>query len=182
MSQFGAQVEETAFDASGGRNAYQTWRGFWMVGQFYPRLSELDQFGPNLKGNIAAGLKLTALDFAAAEQKRQETYHRFRTLFERFDVLLTPAAPVKPFPVEKNFPDEINGRSFDNYTDWFASSYLVTLVSLPAASAPAGLSADGLPVGMQIIAPRFEEPMILSVARLLHQASGVGWPPIAAAA
>jgi hypothetical protein len=35
---------------------------------------------------------------------------------------------------------------------------------------------------MQIIAPRFEEPMILSVARLLHQASGVGWPPIAAAA
>ena len=182
LSQFGAQVEETAFDASGGRNAYQTWRGFWMVGQFYPRLSELDQFGPNLKGNIAAGLKLTALDFAAAEQKRQETYHRFRTLFERFDVLLTPAAPVKPFPVEKNFPDAINGRSFDNYTDWFASSYLVTLVSLPAASAPAGLSADGLPVGMQIIAPRFEEPMILSVARLLHQASGVGWPPIAAAA
>jgi amidase len=84
--------------------------------------------------------------------------------------------------VEKNFPDEINGRSFDNYTDWFASSYLVTLVSLPAASAPAGLSADGLPVGMQIIAPRFEEPTILSVARLLHQASGVGWPPIAAAA
>jgi amidase len=182
LSQFGAHVEETAFDASGGRNAYQTWRGFWMVGQFYPRLSELDQFGPNLKGNIAAGLKLTALDFAAAEQKRQETYHRFRTLFERFDVLLTPAAPVKPFPVEKNFPDAINGRSFDNYTDWFASSYLVTLVSLPAASAPAGLSADGLPVGMQIIAPRFEEPMILSVARLLHQASGVGWPPIAAAA
>jgi amidase len=182
LSQFGAQVEETAFDASGGRNAYQAWRGFWMVGQFYPRLSELDQFGPNLKGNIAAGLKLTALDFAAAEQKRQETYHRFRALFERFDVLLTPAAPVKPFPVEKNFPDEINGRSFDNYTDWFASSYLVTLVSLPAASAPAGLSADGLPVGMQIIAPRFEEPMILSVAGLLHQASGVGWPPIAAAA
>jgi Asp-tRNA(Asn)/Glu-tRNA(Gln) amidotransferase A subunit family amidase len=35
---------------------------------------------------------------------------------------------------------------------------------------------------MQIIAPRFEEPTILNVARLLHQASGVGWPPIAAAA
>src|SRR5580658_2057596 len=132
LSQFGAHVEETAFDASGGRNAYQTWRGFWMVGQFYPRLSELDQFGPNLKGNIAAGLKLTALDFAAAEQKRQETYHRFRTLFERFDVLLTPAAPVKPFPVEKNFPDEINGRKLENYIDWIAPSFLITLVSLPA--------------------------------------------------
>jgi Asp-tRNA(Asn)/Glu-tRNA(Gln) amidotransferase A subunit family amidase len=51
---------------------------------------------------------------------------------------------------------------------------------LPAASAPAGLTQDGLPVGMQIVAPRFEEPTILSVARLIHQASRVGWPPAAA--
>ena len=50
-------------------------------------------------------------------------------------------------------------------------------MSLPAATAPAGLSQDGLPVGMQIVAPRFEEPLILRVARLVHQASGVGWPP-----
>jgi amidase len=178
LSQFGAQVEETELDASGGRGAYQTWRGFWMVGQRYNRLSDLDQFGPNLKSNVEAGLKLTALDYGAGEQKRLETYHRFRALFERFDILLTPASPVLPFPVEQNFPDKINGRALDNYTDWFASSYLVTLVSLPAASAPAGLSADGLPVGMQIVAPRFEEPMILSIARLLHQASGVGWPPV----
>ena len=181
LSRFGAQVEETEFDASSGRAAYQTWRGFWMVGQQYNRLSELDQFGPNLKSNVEAGLKLTALDYGAAEPKRQETYHRFRALFERFDVLLTPASPVLPFPVEKNFPDAISGRALENYTDWFASSYLVTLVSLPAASAPAGLSADGLPVGMQIVAPRFEEPLILSIARLIHQASGVAWPPIAAA-
>jgi amidase len=179
LSRFGAQVEETTLDASSGRAAYQTWRGFWMVGQQYHRLSELDQFGPNLKSNVEAGLKLTALDYGAAEQRRQETYHRFRALFERFDVLLTPASPVMPFPVEQNFPGEINGRALENYTDWFASSYLVTLVSLPAASAPAGLSADGLPVGMQIIAPRFEEPLILGVARLIHQASGVGWPPAA---
>ena len=70
-----------------------------MVGQQYERLSELDQFGPNLKGNVEAGLKFTPLDFAAAEQKRQEVFHRFRMLFERFDILLTPAAPVKPFPL-----------------------------------------------------------------------------------
>ena len=37
-------------------------------------------------------------------------FHRFRKLFERFDVLLTPAAPVKPYPVEMNFPDAINGK------------------------------------------------------------------------
>ena len=104
-------------------------------------------------------------------------FHRFRKLFERFDVLLTPAAPVKPFPVEKNFPDQINGKKFENYIDWIAPAFLVTLVSLPAASAPAGLTRDGLPVGMQIVAPRFEEPLILSLASLIHRQSGVGWPP-----
>jgi amidase len=181
LSKLGAQVEQIEFDASDGRAAYQTWRGFWMVGQAYERLNDLDRFGSNLKGNVEAGLKLTPVDFGAAEQKRQEVYRRFRTLLERFDVLLTPTGPVKPFPVEMNFPDRINGRALTNYTDWFASNYLITLVSLPAASAPAGLTADGLPVGMQIVAPRFEEPLILNVARHIHRGSGVGWPPIAAA-
>jgi amidase len=179
LEKLGAHVEHIAFDASAGRAPYQTWRGFWMVGQQYERLAQINEFGPNLKGNVEAGLKLNSLDFAAAERTRQELFAHFRRLFERFDVLLTPAAPVKPYPVEKNFPDQINGRSFENYIDWIAPAYLITLVSLPAATAPAGLSQDGLPVGMQIVAPRFEEPLILSVARHIHRASKVGWPPIA---
>jgi amidase len=173
----GAQVEEIEFDAGDGRASYQTWRGFWMVGQQYERLARIEEFGRNLKGNVEAGLKLTALDLAAAEQKRREIFHRFRNLFERFDVLLTPATPVMPFPVEMDFPDRINGRALQNYIDWIAPAYLITLVSLPAATAPAGLTREGLPVGMQIVAPPFAEPLILSVARLIHQASGVGWPP-----
>jgi len=175
----GARVEEIEFDASDGRGPYQTWRGLWMVGQQYERLARIGEFGSNLKSSVEAGLKLTALDLAAAEQKRQEIFHRFRELFERFDVLLTPAAPVKPFPVAMNFPDRINGRALENYIDWIAPAYLITLVSLPAATAPAGLTRDQLPVGMQVVAPRFEEPLILNVARLIHRASGVGWPPAA---
>jgi amidase len=180
LGNLGAKVEHIAFDAGDGRAAYQTWRGFWMVGRQYERLDQLEQFGRNLKGNVEAGLKLTPIDFARAEQKRQQVFLRFRDLFERYDVLLTPAAPVKPYPVEMNFPDTINGRKFDNYIDWIAPAYLITLVSLPAATAPAGLSHDGLPIGMQIVAPRFEEPLILRVARHIHRASGVGWPPISA--
>ena len=180
LSKLGAQVEEIKFSAGDGRAPYQTWRGFWMVGQQYERLSQIEQFGPNLKGSVEAGLKLNAIDFAAAERTRHQVFLRFQQLFERYDILLTPAAPVKPYPVEQNFPDRINGRSFENYIDWIAPAYLITLVSLPAATAPAGLSGDGLPVGMQIVAPRFEEPMILQVARQIHRASKVGWPPLAA--
>ncbi len=53
----------------------------------------------------------------------------------------------------------------------------MTLASLPAGSVPAGKTADGLPVGLQIVAPRFEEPLILSVAKLVQQANPIGWPP-----
>jgi amidase len=174
----GASVEQITFDAGDGRAPYQTWRGFWMVGQQYHRLQLMEQFGPNLKGNLEAGLKLAARDFGAAEQKRLEVFHCFRRLFERFDILLTPTAPVKPFPVEQNYPDTINGKKLDSYIDWIAPTFLITLVSLPAASAPAGLTSDRLPVGLQIVAPRFEEPTILRVAKLVHEASGVGFPPL----
>jgi len=177
LSHAGAKIEQIAFDVSDGRDAYQTWRGLWMVGQQYENIGALERFGDNLKGNVEAGLKLRALDIAAAEKKRQEVFHRFRALFEHFDVLLTPAAPVKPFPVEMNFPYEINGRKFHNYVDWIAPAFLITLAGLPAASAPAGLTYDGLPVGMQIVAPRFEEPLILSVAKFVQRTSDVGWPP-----
>jgi amidase len=173
----GAAVEEIAFDASDGRDPYLTWRGAWMVGRQFTRLAQLEAFGENLKGNVQAGMKVTALELAAAEHQRAQVFHRFRELFERFDILLTPAAPVKPYPVEMNFPNEINGRKLDNYIDWIAPAFLITLVSLPAGSVPAGKSRDGLPVGLQIVAPRFEEPRILSIAKLVQAAHPIGWPP-----
>jgi amidase len=175
----GAAVEQIAFDASDGRDPYQTWRGIWMVGRQFARLDRLEELGDNLRGNVKAGLRVTARDLAAAEHKRQEVFHRFRELFERFDILLTPAAPVKPYPVEMNFPDEINGRRLENYIDWIAPTFLITLVSLPAGSVPAGKTADGLPVGLQIVAPRFAEPRILSLAKLVQSREPIGWPPLA---
>jgi amidase len=173
----GATVEEIAFDVSDGREPYQTWRGAWMVGQQLSRLGQLDQLGVNLRGNVEAGLEITARDLGVAEQKRQEVFHRFCALFERYDVLLIPAAPVKPYPVEMNFPREIDGRKLENYIDWIAPAFLITLVSLPAGSVPAGLTRDGLPVGLQVVAPRFEEPRILSIAKLIQRAHPIGWPP-----
>ena len=173
----GAAVEPVAFNVSEGRDPYQIWRGVWMVGQQFARISLLKQFGANLQSNVEAGLKITTLDIAKAEQTRQQVFHRFRELFERYDVLITPAAPVRPYPVAMNFPNEINGRAFENYVDWIAPAFLVTLVSLPAGSVPAGMSSDGLPVGLQIVAPRFEEPKILSIAKLIQKLSPIRFPP-----
>jgi amidase len=173
----GASVEPIAFDASDGRDPYQTWRGVWMVGQQFARLDQLDAFGENLKGSVKAGMTIDALAIAKAEDTRLRVFHRFRELFERYDVLLTPAAPVRPFPVTQNAPTEINGRPLKSYIDWIAPAFLITLVSLPAGSVPAGKTRDGLPVGLQIVAPRFEEPKILSLAKIVQQINPISWPP-----
>src|ERR1700737_2357306 len=173
----GASVEEIAFDISDGKSPYQAWRGLWMVGQQFANLDRLEEFGVNLKGNCKAGLKVTPLDFAASEQKRAQRFQRFAKFFELYDVLITPQSPVKQFPVEMNFPTLINGKKLDNYTDWIAGSFLVTLMSLPGGSVPAGKTSDGLPVGIQIVGPRFEEPLILSVMKIVQENHPVGWPP-----
>ena len=97
----------------------------------------------------------------------------------RHDVILTPTAPVLPFQVGQNYPEKIGGVRLENYIDWVAQAFLITLTGFPAASAPAGLSDSRLPVGLQIIGPRLGEPTILAVAKLLQQVRPVGWPPAA---
>ncbi|HET7849025.1 MAG TPA: amidase [Pseudolabrys sp.] len=174
----GAAVEEIAFDLSAGRDPYKTWRGVWMVGQQFRNLPRLEEFGENLRGNVKSGLTISTKDIAAAEEVRIALFQKMAELFDRYDVLMTPAAPVKPYPVEINFPREINGRQFDNYIDWIAPAFLITLLSLPAASVPAGLTADNLPAGLQIIGPRFDEPRLLGLAKLVASANPIGWPPI----
>ncbi|HEY3794173.1 MAG TPA: amidase [Bradyrhizobium sp.] len=173
----GAFVEETAFDISDGKLPYQAWRGLWMVGQQFANLERLEEFGVNLKGNVKAGLKISPLDFAASEHKRAQLFQRFARFFEHYDLLITPQSPVKQFPVEMNFPTLINGKKLENYTDWIAGSFLITLMSLPGGSVPAGKTSDGLPAGIQIVAPRFQEPLILSTMKVVQQAHPIGWPP-----
>ncbi len=176
LREAGAVVEEIDFDASAGKIPCQAWRGLWMVGQQLTNLDRLEEFGPNLQGNVKAGLKVTPLEFAESEKVRAALFQRFRQLFNRYDLLLTPASPVKQYPVEQNFPAEINGKKLANYTDWIAGSFLITLMSLPAGSVPAGMTSDRLPVGPQVVGARFEEPRILSLMKVIQQRHPIGWP------
>ncbi len=178
LAREGAEVDHIAFDCSDGFAAYKTLRGEWMVGQQLERMHMLEKFGPNLAGNVKAGLALSVPQTAEAENIREQVWMRFRELFGTYDFLITPAAPVKPYKLAENFPTQINGRKLDNYIDWIAPAFLVTLVGFPAGSVPAGKTKDNLPVGIQIVGPRFSEPQILGLCKLVQQANPIGWPPI----
>ena len=178
LTDAGADVKEIELDLSAGCDAYRTLRGEWMVGQYFRRLSELDKFGPNLAGNVKAGLDLTAKDIAAAETTRALIWHRWRCLFEQFDFLLTPTVPVPPFPVEQNYPETVGGKKMQTYIDWIAPTFLVTLCSLPASSVPCGMTPAGLPVGLQIVSRRFDEVRNLSLVKIVQELHPLDWPPM----
>lgn len=177
----GADVDIVDFSAADGFDAYKVLRGEWMVGQQLQRMELLEKFGPNLAGNIRDGLKLSVRDTAAAENLRERVWQRFCDLFGKYDFLITPAAPVPPYPVDKNYPDEVGGHRLENYIDWIAPAFLVTLVGFPAASVPGGMTGAGLPVGLQVVGPRFSEPSLLGLAKLVQRATPVGWPTYARA-
>jgi amidase len=175
----GVSVEEIALDLSAARPAFLALRGYWMVAQQSTRLDLVDRFGANLAGNVRAGLETRTPELGAAERVRGEVWHTFRRLFERFDYVLTPTMAVAPFPVEQNYPDNIAGRPMRTYVDWIAPTFVLSLAGLPVGSVPCGLDDEGLPVGLQIVAPPQGEERVLALADLMQRLRPIGAPPLA---
>ena len=167
LSDAGASVEEIDLDLSYAREAFLALRGHWMVSQQLGRLERIGEFGDNLRSNVEAGLAADPRDLAQAEAVRGRVWDQFRALLQNFDHLLTPTMAITPFAVEQNYPETIAGRPMETYIDWVAPTFLLSLAGLPIASVPAGVDADGMPVGLQIVgAPAAEGQVLAAAARV----------------
>jgi amidase len=87
---------------------------------------------------------------------------------------------VPPFPVVENFPQTVGGREMETYVDWIAPTFVLSLTGLPVASVPAGLDAEGMPVGLQVVAPPRGEERALAVAGIVQRVRPMPRPPMAA--
>ncbi len=110
------------------------------------------------------------------------TRRAFARLFEDFDVILAPAFGRTAYPHDAS-PDAparkllIDGRETP-YFDQLAWPGIATLTNLPATAAPIGFASDGLPIGVQIIGPAFEDRTTIHFARLIEQGfGGFRFPP-----
>ncbi|MBX6323292.1 MAG: hypothetical protein IRY94_15815 [Rhodospirillaceae bacterium] len=177
LAEAGVVVEESDFSLGEFLHAFRDLRGLWMVGWQFDRLDRLERLGENTRGNVAYGLTLDTRRIAAAQRGRAAAWHKMRAFFAHNDALLTPYVAVPPFPVELNHPPDIAGRPLETYVDWLIATFLVSITGLPAASAPAGLAPDGLPVGLQIVGPQFGEERVLTLAKVVQQTGPFGPPP-----
>ena len=147
-------------------------RGLFMAALHGDRLAEWrGEMQKGLVWNIEQGLALTARDIGRAEKLRSALWHRVRGFMERYDLLILPTVAVRPFPVEQPYPVALEGQPVEHYTQWFFLTYALTVTGLPVISVPAGFTADGLPVGIQIVGRRRQEAAVLAAAAAYESAA-----------
>ncbi|MBC7578404.1 MAG: amidase [Tardiphaga sp.] len=138
-----------------------------------------DMLKPEVIWNIEEGLKLKVTDIGRAEGQRVAMATRAYEFFQTYDLLLCPATIVPPFPIEQRYLAECNGTTFENYVQWLAIVYAITLICCPAMSLPCGFTSRGLPVGLQIVGPPRGEAALLAGSRVLEDILGLrGSTPI----
>lgn len=173
LADAGVDVVETHPDFSEAHEAFQILRAHGFASGLHDLYqNRRDLLKPEVIWNIEKGLDLTGGEIARAERIRSAIFVRMAAFMEEFDLLLTPATIVPAYPVEERYVASCNGVEFETYIDWLAIAYVITLTGLPALSLPAGLTHDGLPVGLQLVGETRGEAMLLSHAAWVEETLG----------
>ncbi len=126
------------------------------------------EFGRRFIGGVLAAKEVSAERWAKMRRRRFELVRWCAEVFEQCDLLLTPTVPFDPPPAKGPFPSETAGRpqppaGVASFTIPFNLSWH------PAASVRAGFSRAGLPVGLQIVAPRHRDDLVIQAARAFER-------------
>ena len=135
-------------------------------------------FGEEVKRRILIGAYVLSAGYydayyLKAQKVRRRISDDFSQAFGRVDALLTPTAPSAAFGLGDNTSDPLSMYLNDIFT------VTVNLAGLPAMSVPAGLDAQGLPLGLQLIGRALDEPTLFSLAGVLESAAGFTARPAA---
>jgi aspartyl-tRNA(Asn)/glutamyl-tRNA(Gln) amidotransferase subunit A len=128
-------------------------------------------FGAEVKRRILLGTFALSAGYAEAFYEKALRVRRviangFAKAFERCDVVVSPTSPFPAFPIGAKADDPLAMYLCDFFT------IPASLAGLPAASAPVGHTAAGLPVGLQVVAPALREDLVFRVAAELERSFG----------
>ena len=169
FEELGAHVEKAKPDFSGLQDVFQVLRALSFATSLGSELeANRNIFKPEIVWNVEKGLALTGQDIMNAMVERSEIYRRANAFFSDFDLILTPATVVPPYPVEQRFVQRVGDHEFSNYIEWCSIAYAFTVLGAPAMSVPCGFTQSGLPVGLQIAAPVRKDARLLAAASALE--------------
>jgi aspartyl-tRNA(Asn)/glutamyl-tRNA(Gln) amidotransferase subunit A len=124
---------------------------------------------PTFARFVERGGKVTARDYLRARARMHEFWQEALQFLQRFDLLLTPTVSVLPFAADAKPPREIEGEAV-SVLGWMPFTYPFNVTGQPAASVPAGWTAENLPVGVQIIGQRHADATVLAACAAFEAA------------
>lgn len=168
FEQLGAQVEEVdpGFDDPRDLIDMLYMSGLARVVFQIPE-AERARMDPGLVDFAAKGLGFKATDYVAAKMRRDGVGTLMARFHTRYDLLVTPQLGLTAFQAGHDYPD---GLGYTHWFDWAPFSYPFNLTQQPAATVPCGIAADGLPVALQIVGPKYADALVLRASRALEQA------------
>ena len=181
FERLGCVVEDAEPDFTGVDRAFATLRHT----SSYDNYSALVRQRPEwvketIRWEVAQAERLTAADVGRALARQTKMYDDTRRFFERYEYFVLPVTQVAPFDLTTEYPTHINGTPMGTYIDWMRSCWYISFMASPAISVPAGFTAAGLPVGLQIVGRHREEFSVLQMAYAFEQATRYGErrPPV----
>ncbi|MFF3344977.1 amidase [Streptomyces sp. NPDC002779] len=165
LAGLGAYVEEADPDVTDPVDAFHT---LWFCGaarvtrRLGPDQREL--LDPGLREIAALGARRNALDYLAAVDVRAELGRRMGRFHDSYDLLVTPTLPITAFEAGAEVP---KGSGHRRWTGWTPFTYPFNMTQQPAATVPVGTDGDGLPVGLQLVAARHRDDLVLRAAHAL---------------
>ncbi|MBX2826036.1 MAG: amidase [Gammaproteobacteria bacterium] len=173
-TQLGAELTDDIPDFSGVIDSFQTLRAVLVATMMGTMLEQhRANIAPEIVGNIERGFEVTPEQLFSAERVRWKLYESLNEFFKHHDLLMCPSASIEPFPVEQRYVEEIDGTPLTTYIDWFSITFALSMCACPVISIPCGFTANGLPVGMQIMGKPRGEASLLSMARQIESLFGV---------
>lgn len=172
LAGLGAHVSEADPDFTDPVDAFHT---LWFAGAarvtqlFGPHQREL--LDPGLREIRDLGARHNALEYLAATDVRMELGRKMGLFHESYDVLVTPTLPLTAFEAGAEVP---KGSGHRRWTGWTPFTYPFNLTQQPAATVPVGVDGDGFPVGLQIVAARHRDDLVLRTAHALYTAGAAG--------
>lgn len=165
----GALVEEAFIDFKSYEPVFLTILRVGLAARTGPLLKGRENLvGPTLVDTITLGNGYSAVELSNAVSERTRLFREFQTLFERFDILVSPTltAPPLPIDVDPTGDIEIDGVNCGTVRGaWYPFTFPQNLSGHPAITIPCGATATGLPLGLHLCAPWYRDLALLQVAK-----------------